>query len=183
MRRAQGPGLNLGARRGRSTVSGGPVPMGGHRRAVLTALGGPECADRSAPSGLQSRLLSGGFFRCLSSFVQCKKMHRYISPCFPFSRLTEGKKKGCSTISSAMLLSPASVSHRNDPSGLHPGSRALLVPPLQDPGPCCSVVTACAPVHHTYASSKKAGSFAFFPARVHLLGRKFLCSVHQPAAL
>ena len=76
-----------------------------------------------------------------------------------------------------------SVSHRNDLARLHPGSHALLAAPLRTRGPAAQWSLPVLPVHHTCAPSKKAGSFALFPVRVHLLGRKLLCLVYQPAAL
>ena len=53
---------------------------------------------------------------------------------FSLLKINRRKKKRCSTISPAMLLSPASVSHRNDPSRLHPRVSRTPCPPNSGPG-------------------------------------------------
>ena len=58
---------------------------------MLAALGGLECADCPAPLGLQSRLLSGGFFRC--SALPCSVRKRTGTSVHIFPSKDEQKEK------------------------------------------------------------------------------------------
>ena len=58
---------------------------------MLAALGGLECADCPAPSGLQSRLPSGGFFRC--SALPCSVRKHTGTSVHTFPSKDEQKEK------------------------------------------------------------------------------------------
>lgn len=109
---------------------------------MLAALGGLECADGRAPSGLQSRPPSGAFLD--ASALLCEVQTRTGTAVHVFPPKDQQKEKNDAQPVPRLGHCHPPPPHRKDPSRLHPGSLALLAAPLQDPGPCRSVVTACA---------------------------------------